>query len=97
MLLTAAAEKARRARKREIVSLTEIIVLQRILQGKVAVETVCFGLAVIRADDRVHLSLPPSALHHNHLQLEGILLLPGCSFSFIFVHWDENNQVTGIK
>lgn len=56
MLLTAAAEKARRGRKGEIVlvekrglvSVTEIIVLQRILEGTAAVETVCFGVAVVR-------------------------------------------------
>lgn len=74
MLLTAAAENAKRGRKREIVlvekwglvSVTEIILLQRILEGKVAVETVCDGVAIIRADDRVHLCL----LHHLRLELD---------------------------
>lgn len=51
--------------KRGLVSLTEIIVLQRILEGTAAVERVCFAVAVVR--DR---SLPPTAHHHNHLQLE---------------------------
>lgn len=95
MLLAAAAENGRRGRKREIVllekwgllSLTEIIVLRRILQGKVTVERVCDRVAFIRAAERVHLSL----LHHLHLELgdvsllgttSGILFLPGCSFFF---------------
>lgn len=74
MLLTAAAEDAKRGRKREIVlvekwglvSVTQIILLQRILQGNVAVETVCDGVAVIKADDRVHLCL----LHHLQLEVD---------------------------
>lgn len=74
MLLTAAAENGKRGRKREIVlvekwglvSVTEIILLQRILKGKVAVETVCDGVALFRADDRVHLCL----LHHLQLELD---------------------------
>lgn len=53
-----------------LLSVTEIIVLQRILEGKVAGETVWDGVAVIRADDRVHLSLPSTAHRHNRLQLE---------------------------
>lgn len=76
MLQTAAAEKARGGRKRVpverwgLLSVTEIIVLQRILEGKVAGKTVWDGVAVIRADDRVHLSLPSTAHRHNRLQLE---------------------------